>query len=62
MLNFILEIIFTILFIIFLVFDVIAGSWLFIVLDTAIIILGIVDSILTYKSYKKNNVSNRKNK
>lgn len=62
MLNFILEIIFTILFIIFLVFDVIAGSWLFIVLDTAIIILGIVDSILTYKSYKKNNASNRKNK
>lgn len=60
MLNFILEIIFTILFIIFLVFDVIAGSWLFIVLDTAIIILGIVDSILTYKSYKKNNASNKK--
>ncbi len=62
MLNFILEIIFTILFIIFLVFDVIAGSWLFVVLDAAIIILGIVDSILTYKSYKKNNASNRENK
>jgi hypothetical protein len=43
---------------------VIAGSWLLVALDDAIVILGVVNSILVYKNYKKkkNNVSNRENR
>ena len=53
MFNFILEIIFIVLFSISLVFNVIAGSWLLVAVDAAIVILGIVNSILVYKNYKK---------
>ena len=52
MFNFILEVIFTVLFAISLVFNVIAGSWLLVALDAAIVILGIINSILVYKNYK----------
>jgi hypothetical protein len=53
MFNFILEIIFTVLFAISLVFNVIIGSWLLVTLDAVIVILGIVNIILAYKNYKK---------
>ena len=53
MFNFILEIIFTVLFAISLVFNMIASSWLFVALDAAIVILSIVNSIFAYKNYKK---------
>ena len=53
MFNFILEIIFTVLFAVSLVFNVIAGSWLLVALDAVIVILGIVNSIFAYKNYKK---------
>lgn len=53
MFNFILEIIFTVLFAVSLVFNVVAGSWLLVVLDVVIVILGIINSILAYKNYKK---------
>lgn len=53
MLNLILEIIFTVLFAASLVFNVIAGSWLLVTLDVVIVILGIVNTILAYKNYKK---------
>lgn len=52
MFNFILEIIFTVLFAISLIFNVIAGSWLLVALDAAIVILGIINSIFAYKNYK----------
>ena len=52
MFNFILEVIFTVLFAISLVFNVIACSWLLVALDAAIVILGIINSILVYKNYK----------
>lgn len=60
MFNFILEIIFTVLFAVSLVFNVITGSWLLVTLDAIIVILGIVNSIFAYKNYKKkkNNTSN----
>jgi hypothetical protein len=53
MFNFILEIIFTGLLLLPFVFNVIAGSWLFVALDAIIVIFGIVNSILAYKNYKK---------
>jgi general stress protein CsbA len=53
MFNFILEIIFTVLFVVSLIFNAIAGSWLLVTLDAVIIILGIINSILAYKNYKK---------
>lgn len=53
MFNFILEIIFTVLFAASLVFNMIAGSWLLVALDAVIVILGIVNSIFAYKNYKK---------
>ena len=53
MFNFILEIIFIVLFTISLVLNVIAGSWLLVAADAAIVILGIINSILLYKNYKK---------
>ena len=61
MFNFILQIIFIILFAISLVSNAIAGSWLFVTLDAIIVILSIADSIFVYKNYKekKNNVSDR---
>lgn len=60
MFNFILEIIFTVLFAVSLIFNAIAGSWLLVTLDAIIVILGIINSILAYKNYKKkkNNISN----
>lgn len=57
--NFILEIVFTIIIAIPLVLNVITGHWLFAALDAAIVILGIVNSILAYKNYKKK--KNREN-
>lgn len=53
MLNLILEIIFTVLFAASLIFNVITGSWLLVTLDAVIVILGIVNTILVYKNYKK---------
>jgi membrane protein YdbS with pleckstrin-like domain len=53
MLNFILEIIITVLFAITLVFNIIDGSWLFVTLDAIIVIMGIVNSVLAYKVYKR---------
>lgn len=60
MLNFILEIIITVLFAVTLVFNIIDGSWFFVTLDAIIVIMGIVNSVLTYKVYKrkKNNGGN----
>ena len=60
MFNFILEIIFTVLFAISLVFNAVTGSWLFVTLDAIIVILGVVNSIFAYKNYKnkKNNGGN----
>lgn len=60
MLNFILEIIITVLFAITLVFNIIDGSWFFVTLDAIIVIMGIVNSVLAYKVYKrkKNNGGN----
>lgn len=60
MFNFILEIVFTVLFAVSLIFNAIAGSWLLVTLDAIIVILGIINSILAYKNYKKkkNNISN----
>ncbi len=60
MLNFILEIIITVLFAITLVFNIIAGSWFLVTLDAIIVIMGIVNSVLAYKVYKrkKNNGGN----
>lgn len=54
MIHFILEIIFTIIVTIPLVFNTITGNWPFVALDAVIVILGIVSSILAYKNYKKN--------
>ena len=64
MFNFILEIIFTVLFTVSLVFNVIEGSWLFVTLDAAIVVLGIINSIFAYHNYKKkkNNISKGENK
>ena len=53
MFNVILEIIFTVLFAASLIFNVITGSWLLVTLDAVIVILGIVNTILAYKNYKK---------
>lgn len=60
MLNFILEIIITVLFAVTLVFNIIDGSWFFVTLDAIIVIMGIVNSVLAYKVYKrkKNNGGN----
>lgn len=60
MLNFILEIIITVLFAVTLVFNIIAGSWFLVTLDAIIVIMGIVNSVLAYKVYKrkKNNGGN----
>lgn len=60
MLNFILEIIFTVLFAVSLIFNALTGSWLLVTLDAVIVILGIINSIFAYRNYKnkKNNISN----
>jgi membrane protein YdbS with pleckstrin-like domain len=60
MLNFILEIIITVLFAVTLVFNIIDGSWFFVTLDAIIVIMGIINSVLAYKVYKrkKNNGGN----
>jgi hypothetical protein len=60
MLNFISEIIITILFAVTLVFNIIAGFWFLVTLDAIIVIMGIVNSVLAYKAYKrkKNNGGN----
>ena len=60
MFNFILEIIFTVLFAVSLIFNALAGSWLLVTLDAVIVILGIINSIFAYHNYKKkkNNISN----
>lgn len=52
MANLVLEIVFTVLFIISLVFNLILGSWLYVVLDTIIVILGVINLIFAYKTYK----------
>lgn len=58
MLNFILEIIITVLFAITLVFNIIDGSWFFVTLDAIIVIMGIVNSVLAYKVYKRKRKKN----
>lgn len=61
MFNFILEIIFTVLFAVSLIFNAVADSWLLVALNAVIVILGIINSIFAYKNYKKkknNNISN----
>jgi membrane protein YdbS with pleckstrin-like domain len=52
MFKFILEIIFTVLFAVSLVFNVITGSWLLVTLDAIIVILGIINSILEFKEWR----------
>lgn len=52
MANLVLEIVFTVLFTISLVFNLILGSWLYVVLDTIIVILGVINLIFAYKTYK----------
>jgi membrane protein YdbS with pleckstrin-like domain len=58
MLNFILEIIITVLFAVTLVFNIIDGSWFFVTLDAIIVIMGIVNSVLAYKVYKRKRKKN----
>lgn len=63
MVDLILEIVFTVLFTISLVFNLILGSWLFVVLDAIIVILGVINFIFAYKTYKaKKQKENRKKK
>ena len=63
MVNLVLEIVFTVLFAIALVFNLILGSWLLVALYAAIVILGIINSIFAYKIYKtKKQEKNRKKK
>jgi hypothetical protein len=52
MFKFILEIIFTVVFAISLIFNVIAGSWLLVILDAIIVIFGIINSILIFKEWR----------
>jgi hypothetical protein len=52
MFKFILEIIFTVVFVISLIFNVIAGSWLLVILDAIIVIFGIINSILIFKEWR----------
>jgi membrane protein YdbS with pleckstrin-like domain len=53
MFKFILEIIFTVLFAVSLVFNVITGSWLLVTLDAIVVILGIVNCILDFKEWRR---------
>ena len=52
MFKFILEIIFTVIFAISLIFNIITGAWLLVALDAIIVILGIVNSILIFKEWR----------
>jgi membrane protein YdbS with pleckstrin-like domain len=52
MFKFILEIILTILFVVSLIFNVIAGSWLLVTLDAIVVILGTINSIFTFKVWR----------
>jgi hypothetical protein len=53
MFKFILEIIFTVVFVISLIFNAIVGSWLLATLDAIIVILGIINSILVFKAWRR---------
>lgn len=53
MFKFILEIIFTVVFVISLIFNIITGSWLLVTLDAIIVILGIINSILIFKKWRR---------
>jgi hypothetical protein len=53
MFKFILEIIFTVLFAVSLVFNAITGSWLLVTLDAIIVIFGIINSILIFKEWRR---------
>lgn len=52
MFKLVLEIIFTILFVISLITSIVTSSWLFVVLDAIIVVLGIVNSILTFRNWR----------
>lgn len=52
MFKFILEVIFTVLFLVSLIFNAIAGSWLLVTLDAVIVTLGIIHSILEFKEWR----------
>jgi hypothetical protein len=53
MLKLILEIVFTVVFAISLVFNIIAGLWLFVALDAACVALGLVNMYLILRHHKR---------
>ena len=53
MFKFILEIIFTVVFVISLIFNIITGSWLLVTLNAIIVIFGIINSILIFKAWRR---------
>lgn len=53
MFKFILEIIFTVVFVISLIFNIITGAWLLVALDAIIVIFGIINSILIFKELRR---------
>ena len=52
MFKFILEIIFTVIFAVSLIFNTIAGSWLLVILDAVIVVLGIINSVFVFKEWR----------
>jgi hypothetical protein len=52
MFKFVLEIIFTVVFIISLVFNVITESWLLVTLDAIVVIFGIINSFLDFEEWR----------
>lgn len=53
MLKLILEILFTVVFAISLVFNIIAGSWLLVALDGVCVALGLVNIYLVWRNHKR---------
>ena len=58
----ILETIFTIIFFISLIFNIITSSWFFAILDAILVILGIINAALTYKARNSRKKWERKSK
>ena len=58
MLKLILEIIFTVVFAISLVFNIITGFWLLAVLDGVCVVLGLVNIYLIWRNHKRKEARN----
>jgi hypothetical protein len=58
MLKLILEIIFTVVFAISLVFNIISGSWLLVALDGVCVILGLINIYLIWRNHKRKEMRN----